>query len=625
MVRFLKYLCLVCCFLFATSEIKAQVNVDSLKRVLNKTKVNMKNIHAYLFYADHKLSTSQLEASMAIIDWALKNSARKKLYPGYVLALQYKGQLQFQMNHYIDATKTYVKALHFAEKHKLHVDEIEILRMLASFYADNEQYSKGIDCLKNAIIKCKKYGIEKPLGVYVTLAGVSFNYSMLNSQDSSEAIYYCKLGLPAVMKTKDTTNIILTHMLMANIYSNQEKYDSAMYAVKKGEEIALQAKDIETLKSLLGYKGNVLFAQKKYTEAIPVYKRCIDLAKQFKSPHDEYLSYYNLSQVYDSLGDHYHAFVYSQSYVQLHDSIVSTENFLAAADIQNKYERERKEKEILKLNKDNVIKKLQLVASNEKKSQLLLFLISSLAVLVVLIILSILLLRNIQDRKKAFVELEQIGINIQRQSVQLNKQSRLIAQFQSQMNPHFVFNALNNVQGLVINNEDKKATKQIQSLAQLMRRTFSNAEKEEIMIQEEIDYLQRYIDFEQSALEYSIDFRIIVSKGAENALIPPMMIQPFVENCIKHGQLKTVDKPFIEVSIEANNELLCITVKDNGIGFDSEKADPSKISHSVSVIRSRIELLFQSIDRTDHIPFKTTSKPDHGTTVVFYLPYNESF
>ncbi|MBL7749091.1 MAG: histidine kinase, partial [Chitinophagaceae bacterium] len=223
---------------------------------------------------------------------------------------------------------------------------------------------------------------------------------------------------------------------------------------------------------------------------------------------------------------------------------------------------------------------------------------------------------------------EEKSIQIQEQALQLSKQARLIAQFQSQMNPHFVYNALHNIQGLVLSNETRKANSQIQSLAQLMRKTFANAEKDDIPLDEEISYLQKYIDFERAAFSNKLDFEITVDKEAEQTLIPPMMIQPFVENAIKHAELHKVENPFVKVLIEIENNLLAISVKDNGTGIKKDMTETDKLSHSVSVIQARLNLLFKGRADVESRPvfsIKTVPEIERGTAVKFYLPLHYAY
>ncbi|NOT49914.1 MAG: histidine kinase, partial [Chitinophagaceae bacterium] len=180
----------------------------------------------------------------------------------------------------------------------------------------------------------------------------------------------------------------------------------------------------------------------------------------------------------------------------------------------------------------------------------------------------------------------------------------------------------------VISNENQKATGQIQSLAQLMRKTFANAEKDDIPLEEEISYLRKYIDFEKNAFDNKIDFDITTGEKLENVLIPPMMIQPFVENAIKHAELKKVQNPYIKVLIDIEDNLLSISVKDNGTGIKRDNNNLNILSHSMSVIKARIQLLFQGKNEPaaeNVFSVQTMPDIDAGTIVKFYLPLNYGY
>ncbi|MEO6540441.1 MAG: histidine kinase, partial [Ferruginibacter sp.] len=273
-------------------------------------------------------------------------------------------------------------------------------------------------------------------------------------------------------------------------------------------------------------------------------------------------------------------------------------------------------------------KDLALKTESGKKNRLLVLLISSLFILSLLSVFAFFLLKNIRARKKAYAQLQIRNNEIKEQALQLSRQARLIAKFQSQMNPHFTFNALHSIYGLVIGNENEKAVTQIQSLAQLMRKTLSNSIKEEITLEEEMDYLQKYIDFEKATSPTAFDFKIQVDEALDNVLIPPMMIQPFLENAIKHAGLDKVQNPFIKVFIEKENDLMMLIIEDNGQGLNKDNTNVNKLSHSMSIIKSRIELLFESkkIIAGDTY-FKILSVPEiaKGTSVKFYLPLNYAY
>ena len=106
------------------------------------------------------------------------------------------------------------------------------------------------------------------------------------------------------------------------------------------------------------------------------------------------------------------------------------------------------------------------------------------------------------------------------------------------------------------------------------------------------------------------------------------MIQPFIENAIKHAELKNVENPYIKVLIETENNLLAINIKDNGTGIKKKPDETDKFSHSLSVIKSRLNLLFNGQADVNSQPvFSIKSVPDiaEGTSVKFYLPLIHSY
>ncbi len=261
--------------------------------------------------------------------------------------------------------------------------------------------------------------------------------------------------------------------------------------------------------------------------------------------------------------------------------------------------------------------------SNQKRTRN--YLVGGLSILG---LLTFILYRNIAAKKKAYTALQDKSEQIKEQALQLSKQAKQIAQFQSQMNPHFVYNALHNIQGLVLTEEKQKANTQIQSLAQLMRKTFANAEKDDIPVDEEVNYLKKYIEFEKAAFGNNLSFEVDVTKDAEGTLLPPMMIQPFIENAIKHAELKSISNPHIKVLIEIENNLLAIHIKDNGTGIKKNINEPDKLSHSMTVIKSRLDLIFKgsaNISNQPILSIKSFPEITEGTSIKFYLPLNYAY
>lgn len=202
-----------------------------------------------------------------------------------------------------------------------------------------------------------------------------------------------------------------------------------------------------------------------------------------------------------------------------------------------------------------------------------------------------------------------------------------ITALKSQMNPHFVFNALNSIQSLVRFNKNKEAYKYINKFATLLRQTLHYSDKDFIPLGQEVELLRNYLDMENMRLDGKLDVQLEVD-GDLNVFIPAMIIQPFVENAIKHGLLhkKNEDKQLC-IRFELQETLLFCTIVDNGIGrAKAKKIQEQRHFHesfSTGAIQKRLELL-QQLQHQELGVHYTDLKDEQGkalgTKVCIILP-----
>jgi hypothetical protein len=147
----------------------------------------------------------------------------------------------------------------------------------------------------------------------------------------------------------------------------------------------------------------------------------------------------------------------------------------------------------------------------------------------------------------------------------LNKS--LLASIKSQMNPHFIFNALNTIQAYIFMNDKENATGYLSKFSKLTRSVLEMSEKEEIFLSEEINALELYLELEKMRFQNGFHYQLKTNTiDVESIKIPSMLIQPYVENAIKHGLLhSTIEKQLI-VLFELDNHVLTVEIDDNGIG-----------------------------------------------------------
>jgi hypothetical protein len=194
------------------------------------------------------------------------------------------------------------------------------------------------------------------------------------------------------------------------------------------------------------------------------------------------------------------------------------------------------------------------------------------------------------------------------------QKSRLKLQaIQSQLNPHFMFNTLASVQYLMNNNEKQKANTYLTELGALLRNSLSNNENELVPLSKELQVLNSYIKLEQLRFGFRYQLRIDDALEPGNISIPTLLIQPLVENAIKHGAAPLLDKGEVEIAISKQNDYLLLRIKDNGPGFSHEKLFSGL---GTKLVRERIALL-QNDQLDVEITFSSNLKDETNVSLIF--------
>ena len=168
---------------------------------------------------------------------------------------------------------------------------------------------------------------------------------------------------------------------------------------------------------------------------------------------------------------------------------------------------------------------------------------------------------------------------------------------QLQMNPHFIFNVLNGIKALGNSEKPKELNKTISQFSILLRSVLNNSRLEEISLKDEIETLKNFLELEQqmnaTPFEYTIE-TALKNIDSEEILIPPMLLQPFVENCIKHAFQPNTKAPKIKLLFEVKHNFLHFIIEDNGIGYHQSKKEKVKTNHqsvALEVTKERIQYL----------------------------------
>jgi LytS/YehU family sensor histidine kinase len=205
----------------------------------------------------------------------------------------------------------------------------------------------------------------------------------------------------------------------------------------------------------------------------------------------------------------------------------------------------------------------------------------------------------------------------------------------AQMNPHFIFNAINSIQNFIIQNHATLAYDYLIKFSSLIRMVLNNSKDNEISIQQELETLAIYVELEQLRFENSFDYRVNIDPHLDinSLVIPALLLQPYIENAIWHGLMPLENrKGSITLTIIKQHEFLKITITDDGIGRKAsnliEKKMVSKHHRSIGMelTGKRIEVFGQESNFSLQIidNYDDDNEPT-GTTVEIILPMVEMY
>jgi len=196
-------------------------------------------------------------------------------------------------------------------------------------------------------------------------------------------------------------------------------------------------------------------------------------------------------------------------------------------------------------------------------------------------------------------------------------QSRLQV-LKMQLHPHFLFNTLNAISELTHRDPDA-ADRMLTDLSDLLRMSFENLEVQEVSLQQELEFLKKYIEIEQMRFHDRLTVELAIAPETLDATVPNMILQPLVENAIKHGISPRASGGRIDIATARNNGHLEITVSDNGLGIPFHDTDGLNEGVGISNTRRRLKHLYGDKHR-----FEIASGSEHGVTVSLEIPFRES-
>ena len=517
----------------------------------------------------------------------------KKIKNGLARAYASIGVVNSEVNNYSIALEYYLKALKIYQEIHQKNSISKAYNNIGIIYKSQKNYSKAIDYLQKAL-QIQNELQESTLPVTLTNIGaIYFEQGKLDLAWS----YYTK-AKSQFEKTDKSRNYGLLLNYMAEFYTAKGNNEEALRYYNEALKSYQQLDNLFGA-ALVNYNlGEFYFKQKKYQEAMPFVSNSLELAKQIgaldQTLHAEKL----ISDLYALLGNPTASLAHYKSYIIVKDSLNNEEQNKKMLQAELRFEYQKKE--------------AVLVESNKRKNLFTWFAFVGGLLLLGLIFVTYnrLQIKRRLTLQKEVAEYEQKALHLQ-------------------MNPHFVFNCLGSISSFIVQNGTDSAIKYLSKFSKLMRLTLEYSKGKLIPIAAEIESLQNYLELEQLRFNNKFEFSIHSSSSLEDDMaLPPLLVQPFVENAILHGIVSKEGNGRIEINFNViQNQLIC-TITDDGIGINQSKANKENSvkahqSMALEITKKRLEMMETTSMQKANVTIEEIVNIDNqviGTKVVITLP-----
>lgn len=377
--------------------------------------------------------------------------------------------------------------------------------------------------------------------------------------------------------------------------------------------------------SYLGIKAN-----ERMKKAIELRRNAYVILKEIGTTFRYLTSLVLLSDAFANAGIHDSAYYYYKQYIKVRDEVVNTDKQKEMARIESRYEFERRE-DSLKLVNEMAAQDLQHRMQLNRQKQW----IYSIGGFVLLGLGSLFFIHRIRLQSvrletqlvKEKAEQEQKESEFQRKVADIS-----LSALRSQMNPHFIFNCLNSIKLYTIENDTAAASEYLTKFSRLIRRVLDNSRNERITLSSELKALELYIEMEAMRFKEKLKYSISVPDDLETEYIeiPPLLLQPYVENAIWHGLMYKEEGGHIDItaSMSEDNSVLEITITDDGVGRAKameikSKSTTNHRSYGMKATSDRIAFINQTYKTGATVNIQDLVDVDGkpaGTQVIIQIP-----
>lgn len=458
---------------------------------------------------------------------------------------------------------------------------------LAILYSNLGQFGEASKYYRSALSLYERHNDNKGASHVLSQMGIVAYYQ--GYPDSAEHFLLRALHIQKVVNSPLT--IASSKSSLGNIYIETGRYDEALRLFDENYQSYSAMRDTSNMVLSVLQSADTYIEKGDNRHALTLANRALNLLSHSDDLAMTRNAYELIAAIHENLEEFPKALQAYKEMSALEKKINSEETAQKVIEVERRYQFERQQEQIELLTEKNKVSELEL-DRNTNALRARTYLAVSLSLLIIMLVGGGWFMRRqhqLREQKKA-AELEHRALR-------------------TQMNPHFIFNALNSIQRIYLEGDIDEANEYIADFSTLMRNVLENSNKSSVSLHKELETLQLYLELEKLRSRNRIEYSIAVDPEIDqlNTKVPPLVIQPFVENAIWHGILPTKQKGEITIKLTPHSGGLQCEIADNGMGMNTDDRNKSS-SKGIAITEQRLG---------NKVEIK--SSPGAGTQVTFII------
>lgn len=607
-----------------------KIDLKIIKNPIVKKRINFAKGYAYANVGIMLVFNGSQDTALAYVEKAIPYFSKTDSSNYKALAYSLASYCCKNLGKINEAIDYNMDALALAEKSDDKEVVCSVYNNLAGLHQLLENFSKSEYFYQQVLVNTKN---DDTLNYGVGLV----NYAELLYDDLNDIVKAKQLLLES-QSFIDTSNgsyqskahAINVYSVLSKIYLTEKKYsqseDYYLKSLALSKSINIDARQCEAYLGL----AEVSLINGQFKKAKINGELALNIAKENSLLKEVSLAYKVLSKVHNKLNNHEKAFEYLEKHLESKESYKQAEDKKKLLQRAFKYDYDKKVivDSLKNQEKLNVANANELLANEKAENSKAISFLSVAIVLVTLILLWFIYskMKVIRKQKKA--------LDIAFEQLEESKKNELaisnLKAIKSQMNPHFMFNSLNSIQHLILKEDIENSYDYIVMFSELVRSTLTYSEKEFIEIEKELKFLKVYLELEK--LRFKDDFEYNINSNLPTSVkVPSILIQPFIENALKHGLLHKTGLKKLTVELKLSDKLTCI-IKDNGVGRKKSseiKAAKNKEHESFAMgsITKRLAILsdrYNKVFSYEVLDLYDENGVAQGTEVHLNMPFEKT-